>query len=172
VLSTFAAAFLALGGVAGLGFQVTHSTETLAGAQAPTNFLVHWQQVASESGHTPAGRLRAWSGVAGAPTRLPLGPTPFRIDRAVAGHPALVWVFNETVGIATSAEIEINFGIHYMIGLVSHFASITVYIETQRTAPAGTISFIVYWDSGRAAGVSFVDQREVAQVCPAVGTCP
>jgi hypothetical protein len=165
-------AVLAIGEVGGVALQITHSTETLAGVEVPAQYLAHWQQVGSESGVTPAPVPRLWSGAVGAPTRLSRFATSDRIDAAVAGHLALVWVFNETVGIAAATEIEINFHVQYLVGVTTTLATITVYIETQRAALAAPLTFTVYWDSGHATGVTFVDQLEVAQVCSAVGTCP
>jgi hypothetical protein len=165
-------AALAFGGAAGLHLQVTHSTETVAGLQAPARFLNHWQQVGSETGVVGAPVPRLWSGVVGAPTRLSRFPTTYRIDAATSGDLALLWVFNETVGIPTSTEIEIEFQIHYLVGVTATVASIKVFVETQRGALAGTLSFTVDWDSGHAAGVTFVDQLQVTQACVAVGTCP
>jgi hypothetical protein len=167
-----AAAFLAMGGVGGVAFQVTQLNESLSGIQAPAQFLTHWQQVGSESGQTPRFLPRAWSGVVGAPSRLPRFSAAERINPVTVGDLALVWVFNESVGIPTSTEIEITFNIQYLVGVTATAGSITVYIETQRAAPGTTLTFTVYWDSGHAAGVTFVDQIEVAQECLAIGTCP
>jgi hypothetical protein len=163
---------LAVGGVGGVALKITHSTETLAGIQAPADFLAHWQQVGSEAGTTPAPTPRLWSTTVGAPTRLNRFALTDRIDAATVGDLALVWVFNETVGIATATEIEIHFQIQYLLGTTANTASITVYVETQRGALAGPLSFTVYWDSGHATGVTFVDQLEVTQSCSAIGTCP
>jgi hypothetical protein len=171
-LGALVAAFLTIGGIDGVALHVTHSTETLVGLQAPTQFLGHWQQVGSESGTTPAVLPRLWSGTVATPTRLPRFSATDRIDATTAGNLALVWVFNETVGISAGMEIEIAFHLQYLVGATLTTASITVYIETQRAALAGPLTFTVYWDSGYATGVTFVDQLEVAQSCSAVGTCP
>ncbi len=171
-VAAFVTAFLAIGGVAGLTFHVTHSTETFAGIQAPTQFLGHWQQVGSESGVSPAPVPRLWSGTVGTPTRLSRFSSAYSIDTATAGNLALAWVFNETTGITTSTEIEIHFQIQYLVGVTAHSASITSYIETQHGALAGTLTFTVYWDAGQVTGVTFVDQLQVTQSCIAVGTCP
>ncbi len=164
---------LALTGV-GLGahFQVIHSTETLAGLQAPTDFLPQWQQVGSLAGTSPAGVVRLWSGTATAPTRLPVLSSTTRINTLTAGDQALVWVFNETVGIALSTEIELRFVLQYHFGTATTSVTATAYIETQRRALGAPLSFTVYWDSGQATGVTWVNQLEVSLVCPAVGTCP
>ncbi|MCI4372463.1 MAG: hypothetical protein L3K02_02290 [Thermoplasmata archaeon] len=172
VIGALVTAFLAMGGVGGVAFQVTHLNESLTGIQAPTQFLTHWQQVGSESGQIPPFLPRAWSGAVGFPSRLPRLSGAERINPVTVGDQALVWVFNESVGMATSTEIEITFNIHYLVGVTATAASITVYIETQRAAPRATQTFTVYWDSGHAAGVTYVDQIEVAQACVAVGTCP
>jgi hypothetical protein len=108
----------------------------------------------------------------GAPTRLSRFATSDRIDPAGIGHSALVWVFNETVGVATSTELEITFHIQYLVGVVPTTVSISVFVETQRRALAGPVTFTVYWDAGQTGGVTFANQLAVVQACAAVGTCP
>jgi hypothetical protein len=171
-LAVSLAALVALATVGAVPFRITHSTETETGVQGPTEFLTHWGQVGSEAGTTPAPLPRLWSSTLAAPTRLPRAATSFRIDTATAGDIALVWIFNETVGIAASTELEVHFIIHYLVGTTATVATITSYIETQRLALAAPISFKVYWDSGHATGVTYESQFEVALSCPALGTCP
>jgi hypothetical protein len=74
--------------------------------------------------------------------------------------------------VTTSVEIEMYFHIVYEHAATTYTSSITVYIETQRTALIAPLTFTVYWDSGYATGVTFVNQLEFAQACSAIGTCP
>jgi hypothetical protein len=171
-LGLVVSACLIVGGAGAISFQVMRSAETLAGIQAPAQFLGHWQQVGSETGVTPGPIPRLWSGAVGAPSRLPHGSARDRIDPATPGDLALVWLFNETAGLPTGTEIEISFTIQYLVGVTSTTASLTVYIESQRFAPTGPYTFTVYWDSGHPTGVTFLQQLEVAQLCSAVGRCP
>jgi len=163
---------LTLGATVAVPLQVTRLTETLVGVRAPALFLVHWQQVGSEAGAVPTPAPGTWSSVVGTPSRLPRFSGNFAINRAVSGDVGLLWVFNETVGIATATELEISFHLQYTVGAVSTSVAITSYIETQRRALAGPLAFTVYWDSGHTTGVTFVNQLEVAQACPTVGVCP
>ncbi|MCI4366051.1 MAG: hypothetical protein L3K10_08385 [Thermoplasmata archaeon] len=165
-------AFLTLGLTGAVSFQVTRSGETLAGEQAPTQFLTHWQQVGSLSGVIPNRVPPPWSGVVGFPSRLPRASATERINGVTPGHIALLWVFNETPGIAASLEIEVTFHVHYLVGVVANTATITVYLETQRRGLFLPLTFTAYWDTGQAAGVTFVSQLEVAQACAAIGVCP
>jgi hypothetical protein len=171
-LAAIAAVLLCVGLGGAVSLRLTPSAELDSGVQAPTQFLTHWQQVGSESGLTPAPVPRLWSGTVGAPTRLPRVSSADRIDAATTGHLALMWVFNETVGVARSTELEITFHIRYLAGAVPTTATVTRFVETQAAALAGPLTFTVYWDSGRVAGVTFVNQLEFVQVCAAVGTCP
>jgi hypothetical protein len=171
-IATIAIALSTVGSAAAVHLQVTHVGETLVGVQSPADFLAHWQQVGSLAAVTPVGVVRTWSVNAATPTRLPGVSSNVRLDRATAGDQAVVWVFNETVGIATSTEIEIAFAVEYTFGAVTTTTDLTVYVETQRVAPVATVTFTVYWDARHAAGVTWVNQLEIAQVCPAVGTCP
>jgi hypothetical protein len=172
VLVVLASALLIVGVGGAISFRITPSAEIVSGVQVPTQFLTHWQQVGSASGITPAPVPRLWSGTVGAPSRLPRVSSFERIDPATRGHLALVWVFNETVGVAASSELEITFHVQYLVGALSSAAAISVFVETQAAALAGPLTFSVFWDSGHAAGVTFVNQLEVVQVCSAVGTCP
>jgi len=171
-LGAILAASFTLGAVVALPLQVTHLTETFVGIRAPAEFLVHWQQVGSEAGTIPAPAPGVWSVTVGTPTRLTRISETFALNAATSGHVGLVWVFNETVGIAASTELEVSFHIEYTVGAVISSVAITSYIETQRRALGGPLTFTVYWDSGYTAGVTFVNQLEVALACTAVGTCP
>lgn len=166
------AALLELGSVGGMALQISNSTETWVGVQAPAQFLTHWQQVGSETGVIPTLVPVLWSGVAGSPSRLPRTSGTARIDTVTAGDVAMVWVFHETAGIVPSTEIEISFQVQYQVGSASASRSTTVYIETQARAPAGTVTYTIYWDTGQRNGVTFVNQLEVAQACVAIGSCP
>jgi hypothetical protein len=163
---------LALGSVGAVPLQVTHLSETLVGLESPAVFLTHWQQVGSMAGTTPAFRPGLWSTTVTAPTRLPRASVSYLINAGTSGDLALVWIFNETTGIAATSEIEITFHIQYNVGAVATSTTITSYVETQRRALTGGLEFTVYWDSGHTTGITFVNQLEVAQACSAVGTCP
>src|SRR5580658_5355361 len=171
-LGAVLAATLVVGVAVAVPLHFPHLPQTPPGIRAPAQFLVHWQQVASESGTVPTPAPFTWSGTVGAPSRLPRFSGTDAINAGTAGHVALVWVFNETVGVATSAEMELTFHIVYTVGAVTTSVAITSFIETQRRAPAGPLTFTVVWDSGHTTGVTFVSQLEVTQACLAVGTCP
>jgi hypothetical protein len=155
-----------------VSFHVTRSTETLAGVQTPAQFLSHWQLVGSSSGVTPRPVPPLVSANPAAPTRLPVGTMVYELNAGRTGDLALVWQFNETVGISPATEIELSFHIQYLAGTASSSAALTVYVETQPGAIGATVGFTVYWDSGSPRAVTFTNQLEVAQVCSAVGACP
>jgi hypothetical protein len=164
--------FLSVSATLAVPLQVTHSTETVLGLQAPAQFLSHWQQVGSEPGTIPVPVPGTWSGAVATPTRLPRAAAAFGINPSTSGDLALLWFFNETTGIAPLTEIELTFHIQSTVGTVTSLVTVTAYIETQRRALFGPLAFTVYWDAGAPTGVTFNNQLEVAQVCSAVGTCP
>ncbi len=90
----------------------------------------------------------------------------------VSGHHAASWTFNETVGIALSTEIVIEYTVSYVLGAVPHTATGSVFVETQRRGLPGPLTFTLYWDSGTLAAVTIISLLEVSQVCPAIGVCP
>ena len=178
----FALGFLAVGGAAlviavatvtgAVPLRITHANETANGSQSSAEFLVHWQQTGEMTGAIPAAVPALLSGAVGAPTVLPGANARETINPGTARHTALLWTFDETVGITTSTEIEVQFTVDYTVGTTPAKFSTTVYLETQAAAIVRTLTFTLYFDAGTAAAVEFSSGLEVAQVCTAVGTCP
>ncbi len=161
-----------VGLILGVPFRVGSSPEELGAVVSPTEFLTHWQFVGSAAGTTPLAAPRVWSASAATPTRLGRVSASALIDAGVGGDAAVVWTFNETVGMAVSTELELAFTVHYTVGGTAHTAADTVYVETSALALTGTVTFSVYWDSGGTAAVTFGSQFVLSQACAAVGTCP
>jgi len=154
------------------GFQIGHSTESASGSQDSATFLVHWQQTGQLTGTIPFRVPGLLSGTVATPTVLPAGNRREMLNPGTAGHTALEWTFQETVGIPTSTEIELRFTVVYTVGTTTTTFVTTVYLETQATAIGVAYTYTLYFDSGTAAAVNFGSGFEVAQVCVSVGTCP
>ncbi|HLM91829.1 MAG TPA: hypothetical protein VK424_07270 [Thermoplasmata archaeon] len=163
---------LVSGFAAAASFHVGLSPENLGAESSKTGFLTHWQFVGAARGTTPAPVPRVWSAAVATPTRLPRASGTALVRAGVTGHTAASWTFNETVGIGVSTEIVIEYTVNYVVGGIPHTAAGSVFVETQRRAPAGPLTFTVYWDSGTAAAVTIVSLLEVSQLCSAVGVCP
>lgn len=161
-----------LGAGAAVSLQVTHSTESASGLSNHGDFLTHFQQIGSTSSTTPNPAPAVLSAAAATPTVLAGASASYLVDVGVAGHQAADFLFQETVGIALSTEVELRFQVTYVIGATTTTFAGTAYVETQAAAPGATLTFNIYWDSGQAAGVTLQSQLEVSQVCSAVGTCP
>ena len=160
------------GFAAAASFQIRAIPESLGAVTSSTEFLTHWQFEGVAVGATPNPPPRVWSAVVTAPTRLPRASAAALLNIGAAGHAAAAWTFNETVGMPVSTEVVVSYTVVYVVAGVTHTATGSVYIESQRAAPAGPLTFTVYWDSGHPTGVTLVSLLEVSQVCPAVGTCP
>jgi len=152
--------------------KITSSKETASGSRDSATFLLHWQQTGQLEGAVPARVPVLLSGTPATPTVLPGVNQREMMNPGTAGHTALEWTFEETVGIPTSTEIEIQFTVHYTVGTTTTTFSTTVYLETQAAAIVRTLTYTMYFDAGTAATVDFASGFEVAQVCTAVGTCP
>ncbi len=155
-----------------VSLRISDSLETAVGQESPTDFLTHWQPTGSLATTIPLPTPARLSANVVAPTRLPAASASRSLNLAVIGHLALEWTFAESAGAPANTEIEIAFTVYYLVGTTATTYSHTVYVETQGASPTGTLVFSIYWDSGHAAGVTFVSQIEISQVCVAVGTCP
>lgn len=171
--AVFVVGVLALSAVvAGAAFQVTHSSETASGTQNAADFLTHFPTVGTAFTATPLPVPALLSSTAGAPTLLPAAAASWMLNTGVAGHEAWDWGFSETVGIATSTEIELRFQVTYEVGATTLSYSATAYVETQAAAIGANLAFTVYWDGGATTGVTVLSQLEISQVCGSVGACP
>jgi hypothetical protein len=158
--------------IGAVSFQMTLSSETVSGLQNTAQFLTHFQQVGATFTATPLPVPAVVSAAPAAPTRLPGASAGLMVNAGVAGHEAASWVFHETVGVALNTEIELRFQVGYTVGAATGNFSVAEYVETQAAAPAATLTFTLYWDSGQTTGVTILSQLELSQVCTAVGTCP
>jgi hypothetical protein len=148
------------------------STEYGTGAYESGTSLTYWtlDGTFADTMHAPLpGRA---SGAAGFPTVLPAAAQSYRINGATSGDLAVRWNFTESTAAHVNTEIEITFTITY--GVTGATSTITVYVETQGTAPTNPVVFQFYFDAGTATPGSVAIQAftQVSEQCSAVGTCP
>jgi hypothetical protein len=146
--------------------EVAEGTEHLG--QAPST----WTFVSASLGATPTPAPVRVSLAVAAPTRLPLTTAQYLVNRGASGRTAGAWAFNESTKVAANQEWVINLQVHYTRGGVARVFATAIYIETQATAPAGTLTMTFYWDGGPFAGVVLNSEFELSQPCPAIGNCP
>jgi hypothetical protein len=165
-------AALAIAGGAVGSFAIHGTTSTSGGIENAAAWLAHWQETGVIAATTPAPVPPLLSALPTTPSRLAVAGASYLVDAGVAGDLAIEWRFAESVGILANQEIDLAFTIQYEVGIVAHTATVTVFVETQATAPVGTLAFTLYWDAGAATGITFSSETEIAQSCPSVGTCP
>ncbi len=171
-LATVASACALVGVASAVSFHVGSSLERVGGTASTTEFLSHWQFVSTAPSTTPFPTPRVWSATVATPTRLARLSTTYLLNRGAFGDTGADWVFNETVGISASTELEVAFSVTYVVAGVTHSFTTTAYVETQARALVATLTFTVLWDSGAATALTVVSQTELTQVCSALGTCP
>ncbi len=146
------------------------ATEQAQGADVGEAGPAYWVWEASQVVTIPTPVPGAISTVMTAPTVLPAGSTPYRIDPATAGNTSVRWEFSEETTAPRSTELELRF----TVGLSRQAVHITAYLETQSAALAAAILFYAYWDAGAFSPSSLsVETMQVdVLVCTAVGVCP
>jgi hypothetical protein len=155
------------------GALVIRSTASdVGGIQNPATALADFQETGVLSATTPRVLPTILSALAAHPTRLAAVGTPYLLNTGTIGNLAIEWTFSESVGILANFEVELAYDVQYDVAATLHTATGTVYLETQAIVPGGALTFELYWDSGSAAGVTFVSESEIGQGCSAVGTCP
>jgi hypothetical protein len=170
-----AAVAMALASVAvaaAVSLQVSTRLETAQGVETPTSFLTHFQFVGTLVSAIPGFAPPQWSHTVGTPSRLPRGGAARAINAPTGGHEAVLWDFNETVGMTPLTEVEIQFSVTYVSGGVTSTFSTIVYVESGGRALTAPQQFGFYWDAGATNGVTPTVEVALALVCSAVGTCP
>jgi hypothetical protein len=160
-----------LGGVMGASTLVVHgSAEQGQGAYLSEQSPGYWGWQSSTVGVIPNPVPARVSGSAAAPTPLPAGSRSYVINAATVGHTSVRWIFGEAATTPASTELELRF----VVGLVNPAVQITVYVETQATAPRGAPAYGFYWDAGvgLSGAITIETMQVLVFVCTSVGHCP
>jgi hypothetical protein len=175
IIGATAIALLALTGgwVMAASFSITDgSTETGAGAYHGTALMTYFSETSVGVGSEPGTLPTALSVTVGTPTVLAAAAANYAVNTPTSGDIVHYWKFAETTAAPTSTEVELQFTIS--TGAVPAVTQATVFIETQATAPAATITYTIYYDLGSpaTATITLNSVTEVSLQCTAVGTCP
>lgn len=169
-----ATGFALLAVVAGFGmaaFTVTDGAALAGGGQYhATSAIAWWTESDVGVSLQPTALPTTASVVVGTPTVLAAAATNYGVNAAVAGDVGQFWKFAEAAGAPANTEIELAF----TVSTAAATTTLTVFVETQATPPAGGATFAFYYDLGSpAAGtITLNSVTEIAQECSAVGTCP
>jgi hypothetical protein len=93
--------------------------------------------------------------------------TSYMINTGVSTDKAVEFQFHETTSAPVNTELELQF----TVTVNSVVSTVTVYAETQTSAPGSTLTFNLMYDAG-AATVTVNNEQQVSQVCSSVGACP
>jgi hypothetical protein len=174
VLGGTIVALLVIGGswVMAASFAVSQGpTEVGSGVYHGTSALTYWTETTAGVG-TQGATPPALSTTVGAPTVLPGAGTSYSVNAPVVNDIEHYWKFTEATSAPVNTEVELTISVS--TGVVPVVTSVTVYFETQATAPATAQTFILYYDLGSpaTATITLNSVTQVGQQCSAVGTCP
>ncbi len=134
-----------------------------------TNSPAWWSESAVGFNLVPSG-LSTLSATVGAPTVLATSSSSYAINAPIVGDWGHYWKLQETSSATINTELELKFQVATGGGA---YSTRTVYLETQSTAPASTLTFTTWFDLGSAsAGPTANNVVVVWLVCSAIGTCP
>ncbi len=154
-------------------FQVTNSTtETGGGNYHATNSIAYWTETAVGVSTQPGTLPTALSTTVGTPTVLAAAATNYAVNTPTLNDLAHYWKFSEATTAPVSTEVELQFTVS--TGVSPTITQVTVYVETQTTAPGAAITFTLFYDLGSAASgtITLNAVTEISQQCGSVGTCP
>jgi hypothetical protein len=148
------------------------ANENGGGAYHGAQSLTYWTEASVGLATEPSTLPTALSTTVTAPTTLAAAAANYAINAPVAGDVSHYWKFTESAGAPTGTEVEIQFTVS--TGATPTVTSVTVFIETQGTAPTGAIAFTLYYDLGNPSSgtITLNSVTQIAQQCSAVGTCP
>jgi len=161
------------GWVMAASFSITNgSTETGAGSYHGTTSLAWWSEASVGVGTQPGTLPTALSVTAATPTVLPAAGTNYAINTPTAGDVVHFWKFTEANTAPVSTELELQFTVS--TGAGPTVTQVTVYVESQATAPATAQTFVLFYDLGSPSSgtITLNSVTEIGQQCASVGSCP
>jgi hypothetical protein len=147
-------------------------TEAGSGNYETTSSISWWTQSTVGLAAFPSGTITTLSATATGPTTLAATGQSYGINAGTAGDVAHYFKMTESSGAPTSTELEIVFSIS--TGATPTINTVTVFIESQGTAPSSAQTYTLYYDLGSAASASIVlnSVQQISQQCSSVGSCP
>ncbi|MCI4335715.1 MAG: hypothetical protein L3K17_00750 [Thermoplasmata archaeon] len=164
-----------VGGYAMAGALTINSsgTEAASGNFETTSAITWWTQASVGLASTPSPLPTSLaSTTATSPVSLPATSSGLMINAGTVGNVAHYFKMTESTGAPTSTELEIVFSIS--TGAGPTITTVTVFIESQATAPSSAQTYTLYYDLGSAASSSIVlnSVEQISQQCTSVGSCP
>jgi hypothetical protein len=162
-----------VGGYALAALTVTNGTQSGSGNYEGTGAIAWWSDPntpAAALGLIPSSGTSAVSVAQGTNTVLGAAATSYTVGTVTAGDIAEIFKFTET----SSATINTYFEVVFSISAAT-VTTQTAYLETQATAPAGSVVFTFYLDAGSAASssVTIAYVLQISQLCGATAaSCP
>ncbi len=133
-----------------------------------TNNPAWWSESAVGFQLVPSG-VTTLSTTVGTPTVLAASSSSYAINAPTAQDVGHHWNLQETSAATTNTELELRF----QVSAGGAYPHLTVYVETQATAPSSTLTFTMWFDLGSGSAVVTTNSIVVIWlVCSAVGTCP
>jgi hypothetical protein len=165
-----------LAGYAIAGLTVTNSSQSGNGNYVGAGNIPWWSDANTPAAAVkviPSSGTSAVSVVQGTNTLLPSSATSYTVGTVTAGDIAEVLVFSELSSASLSTFFEVVFTLS--TGAGPTVTTTTAYLETQATAPGGTILFTFYLDAGSASSssVTINSVQQISQLCGSTAaSCP
>lgn len=155
-------------GVVAASLTIHSGPEMARGSTESGTAITWWAQTAVSMEQIPFPVPATANATGAAPTLLTGANTSYVLGAAVPNDTAVRWDF-QLKSPPLLTEFELTFSVLNLTG--SSATTMTVYLETPSTAPAGTVLVSLYLDNG--AGVTgFRSASQVSQQCSAFGSCP
>ena len=173
-VATFLAMAAFVGGYAMAGALTISlgSPESAGGNFESTNSIAWWTQ--SSVGLTSVATTvpTQLATTAASPTVLVAAGQSYMINVGTAGDVAHFFKMTEATSAPASTEIEIVFTVS--TGLTPAITTVTVFLESQSSAPTTAQTFLLQYDLGSPTSASIVlnSVEQISQQCAAVGACP
>lgn len=166
------AAFVGGYAMAGALTIATGSPEGANGNYETTNGITWWTQSSVGLASTPGTVPTQLASSAASPTVLASAGQAYMANTGTSNDVAHFFKMTEATAAPTGTELEITFSVS--TGTTPVVTTLTVYVETQASAPASALTFTIYYDLGSASSASIVlnSVQQISQQCGAVGTCP
>jgi hypothetical protein len=146
--------------------------ESAGGNFESTNSIAWWSQASVGLTSVASPLPTQLATTSSSPTVLAATGQAYLINTGAAGDVAHFFKMTESTSAPVSTEIEVVFTVS--TGLSPVITTVTVFLESQSTAPGTAQTFVLEYDLGSPTSASIVlnSVEQISQQCTAVGTCP
>lgn len=148
------------------------NAESAGGNFESTNSIAWWSQASVGLTSVASTVPTQLAASASSPTVLAASGQSYMINAGTAGDVAHFFKMTEATTAPTSTEVEVVFTIS--TGASPTTTVVTVFLESQTTAPTSAQTYALEYDLGSPASASITlnSVEQISQVCASVGTCP